>query len=253
MSRRLLAPLVCLVSMVAGLVAYAAWNRRVPVQRLTLTERELSLPWQWQLGLRDDESELRLPIRWERRDRPLDEKNWLTEDKLRAIGFDFQTPVGDPRAERAYTRQLPRIAWVALEYDGPAWRELEQRRRLQANLPDSRFPLELSRLATIDAGPDRDGLARRHGDERTLILPAIFQLAWLAPDHGGPLVYGYVERLVVNELTVPTRFRAALDDLREPRPERTGEQTGPSPPRFEVDLAVGRLGFPWVTGVRRTH
>lgn len=251
MSRRLLVPLVSLFMMVIGLLVFAGWNRRQEVQRLTLTERELSLPWQWQNGGLDDESELRLLIGWERRDGPLDERSWLTEDKLGEMGFDFSTPIGDPRAERDYQRQLPRIAWVVLEYDGPAWREIEQRRRLKTEAPEPRFPLEPSHLVAIDAGADRAALSRRHTDERTLTVPAIFQLGWLTPDHGGPLVYGYVQRLVVNELTVPKRARGALADLRTPRPTRTGSDTNPGPPRFEVDVAVGRLGFPWIAAVRR--
>lgn len=254
MSRRLLLPLIALVVTVGGLLGCAAWNRGEVRQRLTLTERELNLPWQWQNRTADDDAELRLPIGWERRDGPLDERTWLTEDKLREIGFNLSTPAGAPEADRAYRRALPRLGWVVLEYDGPAWRDIERRRRLFANVPEPRLPLEPSRLVAIDAGADRDALARRHADAPTLILPAIFQLAFLPPDTpGGPLVYGYLHSLVVNEVTVPRRLRPALADLRTPLRAREDSPPSATPPRFEVDLAVGRSGFPWITDVRQTR
>lgn len=61
-------------------------------------------------------------------------------------------------------------------------------------------------------------------------------------------MYGYVERLVVPEVTVPKRLREAFAAYRA-----TGSARPPAAapaPRFEVDLAVGRLGFPWVLAAR---
>jgi hypothetical protein len=252
MSRRLLVPLIALVVTIGGLLGCAAWNRGEVRQRLTLTERELNLPWQWQNSTANDDAALRLPIGWERREGPLEERNWLTEDKLREIGFNLSTPAGAPEADRAYRRALPRIGWVVLEYDGPAWRDFDRRRQLFANVPEPRLPLEPSRLMAIDAGADRDALARRHADAPTLILPAIFQLAFLPPNApGGPLVYGYLQRLVVNEVSVPRRLRSALADLRTPLRVPEVSRPSPAPPRFEVDLTVGRSGLPWITDVRR--
>jgi hypothetical protein len=250
MSRGLIVPLAVLLVTVGGLLGCAAWNRRAAEQRLTLTEREVGLPWQWGNASDDDDGVLRVRLDWQRRDGPLDERTWLTEDKLRAIGFNLSIPAGAPEARRHYERMLPRIAWVALEYDGPAFQEIERRRRLQTTDAVVRAPVETSRLVPIDAGPDREALMRRHASSGTLILPAIFDIAYLAPEMpGGPLIYGHVQGLVEPELTISRRSRAALADLRG----RDGG-TGPEPPspRFEVDIAVGRLGFPWVTDVRRT-
>lgn len=231
MSRRLLIPLAALILTIGGLLAFAAWNRGETRQRLTLTERELTLPWQWRNASADDDAELRLGIEWQRRSGALEERAWLTEDKLRDIGFDIGLP-GAPEAEQRYGRALPRVGWVVFEFDGPAWRETEQRRRLKEDPALPRPAVEPSRLVPIDAGTDRDALARRHASAPTLILPALIRLAWVPANSGGPMTYGYVERLVVSEVTVPKRLRTALAT------------------RFEADLAVGRLGFPWVTDVR---
>lgn len=252
MSRRLLIPLLALVVTMGGLLSCAAWNRGETRQRITLTERELSLPWQWRNATEEDDAQLRLPIEWQRRDSPLDERTWLTEDKLRALGFDVSVPIGAPEASRAYGRALPQIAWVVLEYDGAAWQEMERRRRLRTNVPEPRYAVAPSRLVAIDAGRDREALARRYAEASPLILPAIFQMAYIPPDApGGPLMYGYVRRLVVNDLNVPRRLRAALDDLRGSDAASMLETVDPAP-RFEIDLAVGRSGYPWVTDIRRT-
>jgi hypothetical protein len=252
MSRRLLVPLAALLLTIGGLLGFAAWNRGETRGRLTLTERELTLPWQWRNPTQDDDAELRLGIDWQRRGSALDERAWLTDDKLREMGFDVHVPAGAPEAERRYRHALPRIGWVVLEYDGPAWREIEQRRRLKEDPALPRPAVEPSRLVPIDAGADREALARRHATAATLIVPAVIRLMWVPAESGGPMMYGYVERLVVQEVTVPKRLRNALAAYRATSTTPRTPASEP-PARFEVDLAVGRLGFPWVTDVRTTR
>ncbi len=253
MNRRLLIPLMALVVTITGLLGCGAWNRGQVRQLLTLTERELGQPWQWRNDVDEDEGQPRLRIAWQRRDAPLDERTWLTDDTLREMGFNVSIPAGAPEAERHYQRALPKIGWVVLEYDGPAWQEMDQRRRLRSSDAVVRAPIEASRLVPIDAGAGQDALARRYANARTLILPAVFQVAYLSPKTpGGPLVYGSMQSLVTREVTVPRRSRHALADLRGGGAERAEPSASPSSPRFEVDLAVGRLGFLWVTDVRRT-
>jgi hypothetical protein len=251
MSRRLLVPLMVLLATMAGLLGCGAWNRGEARQRLTLTERELRLPWPLRHAtVEDEEGQLRLAIEWQRRDGPLDERNWLTEDKLKAIGFDLSIPAGNPDAERHYQRALPKLAWVVLEYDGPAWQEIDRRRRLRASDVTVRAVVGMSRLVPIDAGPDREALMLRYANARTLIVPAVFQVSYLSPTTtGGPLVYGQVQSLVTTEVTVPRRVRAELADFRD---RALDPDSTPPGPRFEVDVAVGRLGFPWVIDLRRT-
>lgn len=248
MNRRLLLPLLALVLTIGGGLAFAAWNRSETRQRLTLTERELSLPWAWENETADDDGEVRLSIEWQRRGNALDERAWLTNDKLRELGFDMQTPAGAPEAEQRYRRSLPRIAWVVFEYDGPAWRAIEQRRQLRSDAGTPDRADEPARLVPIDAGADRAALTRRHQSTTTIVLPAVVQIGWLPAQSGGPLAYGYVQRLVVGQVSVPTRLRNALTAFRTKGPERA-ESTLRSP-RYEVDLAVGRFGYPWVTAVR---
>jgi hypothetical protein len=251
MSRHLIVPLIALLVTIAGLLGCGAWNRGEARQRITLTERELGLPWPWQNAADDDDEPLRLSIEWQRRDTPLDERTWLTEDKLREIGFNVAIPAGAPEAERHYEHLLPKIAWVVLEFDGPAWQEIDRRRRLRESDAQVRAAIGASRLVPIDAGPDRETLTRRHANSPTLIVPAMFRVAYLDPKTaGGPLVYGHLMTLVTRQVTVPRRSIQALADLRN---RAADPASTPPAPRFEVDLAVGRLGFPWVVDVRRTR
>jgi hypothetical protein len=253
MSRRLLIPLLALVLTISGLLVVAAWNRGVTQGRLTLTERELTLPWQWQHGTDDEAGDLQLSIEWQRRDDPIDERAWLTDDKLRDIGFDVHIPPGAPEAERRYRQAIPRIGWVVFEYDGPAWQVIEQRRQLRADASMPKPAVGPSRLVPIDAGKDREVLARRHAAAQVLILPAVLQMVWLPAGSGGPMAYGVVQRLAVQEVTIPRRLRGPLEPFRAQRQGLTPKPETLVQPRYEVDLAVGRLGLPWVTGLRPAH
>lgn len=237
---RIALPAVIVLVTVATFVAQAARNRAgEPRLTITLTERELRLE-RW--GAAGDEAasvELRFDVA--HRTDPLDARNWISDMRLREIGFDLDIPAGAPAAAEFYDHVPPRRAWVVLEYDGPAWRALQRRAALS---PDgsSRFESS-SRLVPVDAGADPEALARRHPGH--LVLPAIIGLAYLAPAQGGPLVYGVLSRLVPAELTVPRELRAVFMGL----DTRSGETS--REPRYEVDIAIGHLGLPYVRDARR--
>ncbi len=161
MSRLVVAALVLLIG-IGSLLGAAAWNRGGDPQFIELTERELELPWTWENGRSDDDAELRLAFRWQLRAEPQDARVWLSDVKLRALGFGTGVPAGAPEAELVYGRSLPRVAWVAFEFDGPAWRLIEQRRATSS--PDRHFADlgAASHLVPVDAGPDPEPLRRRH-------------------------------------------------------------------------------------------
>jgi hypothetical protein len=225
---------------VVAFIALSGWNRSdPPIARLTLTERELpltSVP-----ADADDDRGIELGLEYARRDDPLDARNWLTDDRLRAIGLDLDVMPSAPEAEDAYTRALPRIAWVAFEYDGEAWRDVERRLALVA--PPPRQPdmvrLSPSRLVPVDAAPDAETLIARYPSGH-LILRASIELGYVPPTRKGPLVYGWIRRLTPATVHVPRQFREVLATL----PER-GEA-----PRYDVDLVVGRMGIPYIVAIR---
>jgi hypothetical protein len=240
MTRVALPALIVLLA-VAGMVAAAGWNTsREPLQVITLTERELALPVRG--GAPGDDPGLQLTLQYEGRPHPIDSRNWLGEAQLRAIGFTMHVPAGSPQAVYTYDHVPPRIAWVVFEYEGPAWDELERRRDLQPADVPPRQHLR-SRLVPIDAGPDAERLRARYPSPRHLIVRALFGLAYLAPADGGPLVYGTLRGVIPARVAVPHRFREVLRGLQE-------AEGAVTEPRYEVDLAVGRLGLVYVRSLR---
>lgn len=240
--KRIALPALIVVLVVATYVGVAGWNRSAPPQLvITVTERELELSAGAAAAPGDDPG-LRLSLRYEGRHDPLDARNWLPEARLREIGFPFQVPVTAPRAFETYARVPPRTAWVVFEYDGPQWMEIARRRALQDE-QGRRQPEMTSRLVPVDAGPDFEALRRRYPTGH-LMLPGVIGLAYVGAADGGPMVYGTLRQIVPHTLAVPRRLRSVLDDL-------AGREQEVTAPRYEVDVAVGRLGLPYVRAVRR--
>ena len=252
MSRLIVAALVLLLG-VGSLLGAAAWNRGGEPQFIELTERELELPWSWENGRDDDDAELRLTFRWQLRAEPQDARVWLSDVTLRALGFGTGVPAGAPEAEQVYGRSLPRIAWVAFEYDGPAWRMIEQRRAMTSPERHGAEPTAASRLVPIDAGLDPAVLRRRHATATTVVMPAIVHMRYAMDPAQGPSVWGWVPRLVANDVSVPHHLRERLRGVTRPVRATVANADGEAPvpaPRYSVRLGVGRLGAVWIEDLR---
>jgi hypothetical protein len=247
---RIAIPAVTLLIVVAGIVGLAGWNRSAePRQVIGLTERELSLPYGYEDGLRDG-APLKLNLQIEYRADALDARNWLSEQRLRDIGFTIAVPASAPEAAVTYRRVPPRVAWVALEYDGPLFQAIEQRRALEREKDTWRGQLEPTRLVPVDAAPDFETLRARYPTNH-LIVRAVIALSYLGPSERGPLIYGTVREIVPSTVAVPRRLRDALIGL-PPRPS-----TGPDgphtlvPPRYVADIASGPLGVLYLRAIKR--
>lgn len=232
--KRIILPAVTALIVVWAFIAVAGWNRSgEPGQVITLTERELVLP---RALPSDDDPGIQLRFNYSSRSEPLDARTWLTDDRLRALGFAMQIPVGSPDAATHYRRALKRVGWVVLEYGGSAWQESERRRAVSPEVRPADLP---TRLIAVDGGPEFEPLRARY-QSGYLILRAVFALSYA--DRNGPLVFGYVQQLVPDVVTVPLRLRDRLPTL--------GPRDDDHSPRYEVDLAVGRFGVPFVRDIR---
>ncbi|MGE3275563.1 MAG: DUF4824 family protein [Vicinamibacterales bacterium] len=256
---RLLVPAAVVVVLVAAVGGVSAWNRSGPhVMALTVTERELGLsPYAPAREAAGDDPGLALIFDvGDGHGDVIDSLNWLPPATLRALGFDLSLPTGSPDAARAYARALDRPAWVAFEYDGPAWQALSRR-------PDvARRARGRSRLVPVDAGAEFAPLVERYADGAHVVLPAVIGLEFVPADRGGPLVHGTLRSVVPRSLRVPPDMVPDLANLdpvaRLRRDGLDGEPTSgdpgdPSPdlrPRYQVDLAIGRLGLPFIVGIR---
>lgn len=245
--RGILASGALVLAAVGWLAGAALWNRTGAVSRATLTARELRVE-------APGEGPVRLALEWVPRDDPLDARNWLTNDRLLRLGFDLAVPPAAPEAERAYGRMLPRRGWVVFELAGEAWRTETRRRAVSVGDPGARPPTA-SRLVPIDAGPDWEPLAERYPPGAHLIVAAWIHVGWIGPDAGGPLVYGYIQRLDPAHVVVPPQFADRVREAARRASGEAGAQAGapvrePAAAPLEVDLVVGRLGIPWVADVR---
>jgi hypothetical protein len=242
---RVAIPAILVMIAVAGFVAAAGWNRSgEPQLVITLTERELALPYR--AVPPGDDPGLSLGIAYEARYDPLDSRNWLPEARLREIGFPFHVPVGAPQAVDAYDSVPPRLAWVVFEHDGPQWRDLERRRELLAAERPANGMVRrtmTSRLVPVDAGADFDALRRRYPSGH-LIMRAVIGLTYVGAPDGGPMVHGVLRELVPHRVAVPHQFKPLFEGLTSPI------QSGATEPRYEAELALGALGLPYIRAVR---
>jgi len=254
-----LASLFTAVSIILVANAFAlihAWrNRSGPVEtEITLTERELPLAYR----SNDDDSGVSFNLRWIDPawetfgwERPAP---WLDQKILNALGFDTSVAPASNKAPEFYQRQRARRAFVALEYDGPAWRKhVEQAEREsrehaglpQANLAPHRPDVE-SHLVAIDAATDAAILRGRHPDRNAVIIvPAVVRIvleplvsASQRPSRAA-ILSGSVQE-VPSSIHVPRPFS---DGFRRLAVARRGM-------KYRIQLRYGSSFEPWVAGVQ---
>jgi hypothetical protein len=266
----------------------AAWNRRGEREAaLTLTERELALPWSRQdegtaldlfLVLANEAPEtVRSVARWRHRELP--PVAWIGRDKLRELGFRVDRDPADPDADEYYLHQFVRRTYVVVEYEGEGWRRWlshreEQVRQLRlevdagtaerTKLEDAEALLALdrtmrSRLFPVDAGKDPGELRSRYPDRRRFaVLPAAIRPRVARPE-GEPAVLTAEVHLLARRVHVPLALRDRLEPF---LPEETGEEVEarerrtavqgwpePIPARYGATVAIGHRLEAWLVSV----
>jgi hypothetical protein len=161
---------------------------------------------------------------------------WLNREKLLNLGFDCGVDPTDKRAHDFYERQVPRSAFVALEYNGPAWRLWRESPTLP-NMPEN---LQ-SRLVAIDAASGAAELRARYPDRHSiLILPAVIRISF---------------REAVPNKAWKAQIAGSIDNvpgsIHVPRPFSSDLRNFPltNPAAYRVNVTFGSAFEPWVTGV----
>jgi hypothetical protein len=266
----LVAGAVLIVVVNALALGGVAWNRSgAPDSTLTLTQRELRLPYMW--GMERERSGLSLTLQWRM---PVSPDNreydllqgstdgtpaWLDAGKLRALGFDLRA---DDRG-RASSREVV----LVLELAGPAYKAALERaaqrveraeKRAERELPDDKQGAQalqaarenlqrerdtFSRLFAIDAGLDAAALRTRYPDRNRHLIVGGRIRPHVTHGDKGVVASGWIESLSVGSISVPESLRGGLDGA----DRMTGRADGQ---RFEADIAWGRRLEPWVTALR---
>ena len=248
----------------------AAWNRSgEPESRVVLSERELTLPYDW--GLQHENSGIALRLHWraarekvEPYEFPYRPLPWLNASKLRELGFDLPAPQDTAIGHRRYEKLQAREVLLVLELDGPAYQAslaqvrawAEQQLDLAARNPGNadlqkratraREQLQeeeqtASRLFLVDAGREVAPLRARYPDRsRYVILHGRIRPQLNYVDHEIQ-VQGVVRSLSIGQVQVPEPYRDLLAPL---LPRRRG--VGNQGPRYRVTVAFGRRLEPWV-------
>ena len=246
-----------------------------PETLITLTERELRLPYK---TFKSENSGLSLRLSWRGLRRDADNKvdtnygcgqatPWLDNEKIEELGFDINDYINWNDHSTYYKVAIPKEVFIVLEYNGDAYREdmkraereLEkQRSRFELNTDNEKLRIELesaekslgneritnSRLFPIDAGLDPQKLRGTYEDRTQFII--VKGLISLRKNHKkkSKAVCGYIENINVENIHVSLKNRKVFDSL----PVKNKSKLGP--PRYEVDLAYGSRFEPWIVSVR---
>jgi hypothetical protein len=237
--KSLLAAAVLVVVANAIALLGVARNRASTLQTIDLTERELTL------GYQDEENsgiDLHLAVNYVPGLDYGSGLDWLDAAKLKELGFPAS--VSSIKEHRDWPA---RPAYVAFEYDGPAWqavaaREREIQRQFQRGSFESKFDRE-PRLVAIDASSSSETLLAKYGSTgRRLILHATVQ-PQLARQDGKSIVRGHIAEILGPQIHVPLPAATVL-------PPRGPPQYGPpARPRYTIRLAFGARFEPWIISV----
>jgi hypothetical protein len=275
------AALILLVNVVALSGVY--FNRSgEPDARLTLSQRELGVPWDWRVPR--DNSGLVLGLNWRVPDGSAVEysyggygyhggtPDWLDEPRMKALGFDTAAVAETSEGRRRFERQLPREALLVLELAGPSWQQALERARVNAarheaarlaNADSKEFVAKAkhaqeqlkneetrnSRLFAIDLGLDRAALRAKYPDRgRYLILKATLRPRLETQDKK-TRVTGYVSELAVQRINVPHALRPVL----EPGLRKLPHTPIAPDAMFEATVAVGQRLEPWIEAISLTR
>lgn len=265
MKKYLLLGLALLFGSNIVLISGALMNRSgEPVAHLSLTEREVTLPYSY--GNSIDDSSVFLRINWRVPTPPTEEYNRyssrhidVTEQEFLALGFELtQMPDGTRRA--TYNERRP-LYW-ALEFDGELYRaELESAKRYyEASIADveshdterhqnilkrsnellANEKHRSSRLFFVEMSQDYQKLVDKYADKSNIVvLSGLTSPSYYTKDDRYSLS---LSALTVAEVMVPAEH---IDKF--PVRQRFSDDGQPAP--FRVDVAWGSRLEPWVKDI----
>ncbi len=271
-------------------LAGVVYNRSgEPDAVVQLTERELSWLKRWDVTDKEDTG-IYLKLKWNlakshyrqyRKNHWIYQKDdtWLNQKKLEELGFDTHFPLEDEKAYRFYRRQLPRQAYVVLEFDGDAYQQwlVEARKRIkeiEQELSEEKKPetkknlgndikrisqdmVTQSHLFTIDGGLDPQKLRKRYSNQsKYIITPAVFDISmyYSGVKKEGPFLSGRIKNLSIPEIHVNSDYRTFfISDIKThttiylPRDKPLSDLE----PRYQVTLNYGQRYEPWIVNVQK--
>ena len=272
--RTLMAGVALILMTNAVALGGAAYNRSgQPEAVLSLTQRELQLPYAW--GGKGENSELALGLQWRTLGMESDNldnlsmpylsiggaPDWLDKTKLAALGFDVSLPEDTDAGRRHYDKLLSREVLLVLEMNGPAYRralertrehsvreqalpgahrggkEFEQRAQ-RASEQLKREEQDNSRLFVIDAGVDAAALRRQYPDNQHYAIVRGQIRPQLNTRQKQTRLSGYISDLSSSHINVPLDYHGIFGLAGSERSDNV---------RYVVSVAFGKRLEPWIT------
>ena len=267
-------------------LAGVAYNRSgEPAASLKLTERELSLPYRsykTKSKNRVENSGLALRLKWSIIPTNFfDNKynryalqsygtpNWLTDQKLKELGFDVGnliTELEDPLL--GYRKLESEDVIIVLEYNGEAYqtvlneaeKDIQHYRNKAKIYPDdeelikqlkryedslAELKTSVSRLIAIDAGLDLQTLKQKYNDKsKYLMLRGEVRHYWSNKN-----LTSRIKNIFINNVHVPLPYSDEINELTNHEPTISKYNHRKDKPHYQVELKVGKRLEPWVGGV----
>ncbi len=264
-----------------------AYNRSGnPEFSIDLTERELPLK-----HISKENSGLFLSLNWNMQGKTINgsnspKNNWLNKSKLEQLGFNTSFPLDTKRSWEQYYSQLPKEAFIVLEYEGDAWEKWETKlkneiRTLKEKLGKETIKKSInfqkrrirnlewdlyykSRLYAIDAGINLFSLKEKYPNQSNyLIVPGTIKIQKYNLSEfnsegkkiNKPYLSGYIKELSIMDIYVPSDQKDILKNLPPRVPKYSNEKMDgiEIKPRYKVQLNLGKRLEPWIQNITRLN
>jgi hypothetical protein len=265
--------LILIVSNIVVLSGVAVNRSGTPETLITLTERELRLPYR----VYEENSGLTLRLDWRTLSRNdtnsynhWESAVWFGAEKLKELGFNIDNYPRSKDNKSSYRQPIPKEVFIVLENNGALYREavrrtnivLEKERRkfnldkddksLLSNVEQAekrlkREHITASRLFAIDAGLNPQKLREKYHDQTRFIITKGLVKPGYRYHKEEKEVYGHITRLSIEKIHVPLKHRKIFDAILA-QDKSPGNEF--RPPRYEVELAYGRRFEPWIVSVQ---
>ncbi len=273
---------IILVTNVVALGGVAYNRSGEPDALVEFTERELEIPYRYSYGFNSENTGLGLNFNCR-----LEEENgygygnpncrgkpqWLNEEKLTELGFDFPAEVEEGYNYYIGNKSLPRKVYLVLEYNGAAHRRaiavrekhLAKQRALLLQTPEDEGnkkkvkdaetslkneQLYRSRLFAIDAGVEKAALRKAYPDSgQYVLMQALIRPSWRNYDKSDEKEdewIGTITKLLIGSINIPLEHREIFEPLEATRSRRYEDV---SLPRYKIRIAFGKRAEPWVVEV----
>lgn len=235
-------------------------NRSGNITSITLTERELNINY----SHNDENSGRSLRINFRVLPREDDfyygyPPHWLDQEKLESLGFEIN--LEDTNDANFFQVLDEKEVYIALEFDGEAYAQMlsnvKRQTKQRLDDPENRVSLESiqmrlekeelesSRLFAIDASLTIEALQQNYANQDNVIIVKgiVSEPRNRYDPNEPPNTHGTIKQLVIEDIHLALEYSKRLEGL-----EKT-DYSEVTPPRYTVDLAIGKNLSPYITEV----